>query len=52
MGVYLRASLESTWERIVKQDGSVPSSAIESIFVCVCGSVLGSVWRAYLEAYS
>jgi hypothetical protein len=50
--VYLRASSEITWEWIVKQDGSVASSAIESVFECVLGSVLERVWRAYLEAYS
>jgi hypothetical protein len=48
----MRASSEITWEQIVKQNGSVASSATESVFECVCGSVLGSVWRAYLEAYS
>jgi hypothetical protein len=51
-GVYWRASLEITLEHIVKQDGSVASSAIGSVFECVLGSVLESVWRAYLEAYS
>jgi len=39
-GVYLRASWELTWERTVKQAGSMPSSAI------------GSVLRAYLGTYS
>ena len=51
-GVYLRASSEITCEHIVKQDESVASSAIGSVFECVLGSVLESVWRAYLEAYS
>jgi len=51
-GVYLRASSEITWERIVTQDECVASSAIESLVEPVCGSVLGSVWKAYLEAYS
>jgi hypothetical protein len=52
MGVYLRASSEITWERIVKEDGSVTSSAIGSVFECGLGSILQSVWRAYLEVYS
>ena len=39
-GVFLRVSLELTWEHTVKQTGSVPLSAI------------GSVLRAYLETYS
>jgi len=51
-GVNLRASSEITWEHIVKQDGSVVLSAIGSVFECVLGSVLDSVWRAYLEVYS
>jgi hypothetical protein len=45
----LRASRELTWDHIVKQDGSVASSAIGSIFESVLGSVLESVLRAYLE---
>ena len=51
-GVDLRASSEITWEHIVMQDGSVASSAIGSVFECILGSVLQSLWRAYLEAYS
>jgi len=50
--VYLGAFSEITWQRIVKQDGSVASSAIGSVFECVLGSVLESILRAYLEAYS
>jgi hypothetical protein len=46
--VYLGASGERTWERIVKQAGSVSSSAIESVFESVLGSDLESVLRAYL----
>jgi hypothetical protein len=52
MGVYLGVSLEITWECRVKQDGSVTSSEIESVFEWVLGSVLDSIWRTYLEAYS
>jgi len=42
-GVCLRAYCELTWERTVKQAGSVPSSAIGSVFESVLGSVLESV---------
>jgi hypothetical protein len=65
-GVRLRASTELTWERIVKQVGSVPSSAIGSehesmlwsalesvlgsVFENVLGSLIESVLRAYLGA--
>jgi len=41
-----------TWERTVKQTGSVPSSAIGSVFESMLGSVIESVLRAYLGAYS
>jgi len=50
--VYLRASSELTWERIVKDDGSMASSTFGGVFESVHGSVLESIWRAYLEAYS
>jgi len=43
---------ERTWERIVKQAGSVSSSAIGSVLESVLGSVIESVLRAYLGAYS
>ena len=48
----LRASYELTWERIVQQAGSVPSSAIGSILKGMLGSVLESVLRTYLGVYS
>jgi hypothetical protein len=44
LGVYLGASCELTWGRIVKQAGSVSLSAI--------GSILEIVLRAYLGEYS
>ena len=43
-------SSEHTWERTVKQAGSVPSSAIGSVLESVLGSVIESVLRAYLGA--
>ena len=49
-GVRLRASTELTWERIVKQAASVPSSAIRSVHESVLGSVIESVLGAYLRA--
>jgi hypothetical protein len=57
-GVCLRASWELTWERTVKQAGSVPSSAIGrvlesipgSVLENVLGGVLGSVLGVYLGA--
>jgi hypothetical protein len=42
-GVCVRAFSELTWEGIVKQAGSVPSSAIESVFESVLGSVCENV---------
>jgi len=48
--VQLRASWELTWERIVKQAGSVSSSAIGSVLESVLGSVLESVLRAWERA--
>jgi len=50
--VYLGASCELTWERIVKQAGSVSSSAIGSVLESVLESMLEIVLRAYLGAYS
>jgi len=50
--VYLRTSSELSWECIVKQDRTVASSAMGSVFESVLGSVFESVLRAYLEAYS
>jgi len=50
-GVYLRASCELTWERIVKQAGSLPSSAIGILFESILGSVLESILKAYMGAY-
>jgi len=38
--VYLGVSLELTWERTVKQAGSVQSSAIGSVLESIRGSVL------------
>jgi hypothetical protein len=49
--VYLGASSELTWERIVKQAGTVPSSAIGSVLESMPGSVLEkSVLGVYLGA--
>jgi len=45
-GVCLRAFCELTWERIVKQAGRVPLSAIGSVLESMPGSVLGSVLTA------
>ena len=50
--MYLRTSSELSWECIVKQDRTVASSAMGSVFESVLGSVFESVLRAYLEAYS
>jgi len=50
--VYSEASRELTWERTVKQAGSVSSSATGSEFEGVLGSILESVLRAYMGAYS
>jgi len=58
-GVGLRASWELTWEHIVKQAGSVPSSAIgsvpssamRSVLKSMLGSTSASVLRAYLGRY-
>jgi len=52
LGVYLGASCELTWERIVKQAGGVSSSAIGSVLESVLESMLEIVLRAYLGAYS
>ena len=52
LGVYLGASCELTWERIVKQAGSVSSSAIGSVLESVLESMLEIVLSAYLRAYS
>jgi len=41
---------ERTWERRVKQAGSVPSSAIGSVINSMLGSVLDSVLGVYLGA--
>jgi hypothetical protein len=41
-----------TCENIVKQDGSVASSAFGRVFESVHRSILESVLRAYLEGYS
>ena len=49
-GVCLRASCEHTWERTVKQAGSVPSSAIGSVLESMPGGVHGSVLGVYLGA--
>ena len=46
----MKASSEITWQCIVKQDGSVALSAIESVFECILGSVLESVLRSVLES--
>jgi len=46
LGVCLRAFCELTWDRIVKQAGRVPLSAIGSVLESMPGSVLGSVLRA------
>jgi hypothetical protein len=48
----VRASSNITLEHIAKQDGSVASGAIGSVLECVLGTILDSVWRAYLEVYS
>jgi len=48
IGVYWGASRELTWERNVKQDGSVSSRASGSVHESVLGSVRESVLRAYL----
>jgi hypothetical protein len=42
-GVCFRASWELTWERTVKQAGSVPSSAIGSVLESLIGSVLENI---------
>ena len=46
LGVYLGASCELTWEHIVKQAGSVSSSAIGSELESVLESMLEIVLRA------
>jgi hypothetical protein len=50
--VYLEASWEHTWERIVKQVGSVLSNAIGNVVEGVFGSVVESILGANLGAYS
>jgi len=52
LGVYLGASCELTWERIVNQAGSVSSSAIGSVLESMLESMLEIVLRTYLGAYS
>jgi len=50
--VFLGVSWELTWECIVKQAESVPSSAIGSVLESMLKSAIESVLRAYLGAYS
>jgi len=50
LGSVLEIVLRTYWERILKQAGSVPSSAIGSVLESMPGSVLGSIFRAYLRA--
>jgi len=50
--VRLTAFCELTWGRIVKQAGSVSSSAFGSVLESMLGSAIESILRGYLGAYS
>jgi hypothetical protein len=52
LGVYLGASCELTSRCIVKQTGSVSSSAIGIVHESMLESMLEIVLRAYMGAYS
>jgi len=51
LGVCLRASGDLTWGCKVQQAGSIPWSAIASVFESIPGSVLESMLWAYFSAY-
>jgi hypothetical protein len=50
--LFLGVFSELTWECIVKQAGSVPSSSFRSVLESMHGSAIESLLRGYLEAYS